>query len=69
VVLWVARLGSSSVVTPFELERAAESALLVEGEVRQVFVDAESSEKREMPPRVREGLERHLVEEPEQVTP
>jgi acyl-CoA thioester hydrolase len=64
VVLWVARLGDSSVVTPFALERASDGALLVAGEIRQVFVDGTSYEKRSMPARVREGLERHLVEEP-----
>jgi acyl-CoA thioester hydrolase len=67
VILWVARLGDSSVVTPFALERAADGALLVEGEVRQVFVDTSSYEKRAMPAPVREGLDRYLAEEPEQV--
>ncbi|HZC13449.1 MAG TPA: thioesterase family protein [Thermoleophilaceae bacterium] len=67
VILWVARLGGSSVVTPFALERAADGGLLVEGEVRQVFVDATSYEKRAMPVPVREGLERYLAEEPDQV--
>jgi acyl-CoA thioester hydrolase len=66
--LWVRTLGSSSVVTPFRLERVADAALLVEGELRHVFVEATSYEKRSIPARVREGLERHLVEEPEQVT-
>jgi acyl-CoA thioester hydrolase len=66
--LWVRKLGSSSAVTPFRLERAADGALLVEGELRQVFVDATSYEKRSMPGGVRQGLERHLAEEPEQVT-
>jgi acyl-CoA thioester hydrolase len=66
--LWVRKLGRSSIVTPFRLERAADGTLLVEGELRQVFVDAKSYEKREIPAPVREGLERHLAEEPEQVT-
>jgi acyl-CoA thioester hydrolase len=66
--LWVRKMGGSSALTPFRLERAADGALLVEGELRQVFVDATSYEKRSMPARLREGLERHLVEEHEQVT-
>jgi acyl-CoA thioester hydrolase len=67
VSLWVASLGGSSVVTPFALERTADAAPLVVGEVRQVFVDATSYEKRAMPVPVREGLERYLAEEPDQV--
>ena len=55
-------------VTPFTLERVAAGALLVEGELRQVFVDATTYEKHPMPARVREGLEQYRVEEPEQVT-
>lgn len=66
--LWVRKLGSSSAVMPFRLERAADGVLLVEGELRQVFVDAASYEKRSMPAPVRQGLERHLAEEHEQVT-
>jgi acyl-CoA thioester hydrolase len=65
VSLWVRRLGSSSVVTPFTLERAADGALLVEGELRQVFVDATTYEKHPMPTLVRGGLEQYRVEEPD----
>ena len=63
----VTRLGTTSVVIGFVLERAADSALLVEGELRQVFVDGSTYEKRDMPERIRAGLERYRVEEPEQV--
>jgi acyl-CoA thioester hydrolase len=66
--LWVRRFGSSSVFLRFALERPADGTLLVEGELRHVFVDANSYEKRPIPARVREGLERHRVEEPEQVS-
>jgi acyl-CoA thioester hydrolase len=68
VSVWVRNLGSTSVVTPFTLERAADGALLVQGELRQVFVDATSYLKRSMPALVREGLGRHRMKEPEQVT-
>ncbi len=65
VSMWVTRLGETSVVSGYTLER--NGVLLVEGELRQVFVDATTYEKREMPGRIREGLERYRVEEPEQV--
>jgi acyl-CoA thioester hydrolase len=67
VVMWVIRLGATSVVSGYALERAADGALLVEGELRQVFVDGTSYDKRPMPERLREGLDRYRLEEPEQV--
>jgi acyl-CoA thioesterase FadM len=65
--MWVTRLGTTSVVSGFALERAPDGALLVEGELRQVFVDGTKYEKRDIPERIREGLARYRVEEPEQV--
>lgn len=67
VLIRVTRLGTTSVVFGFALERAADGALLVEGELRQVFVDGSTYEKRDIPERIREGLEGYRVEEPEQV--
>ena len=67
VVMWVTRLGTSSVVSGYTLARAADGAVLVEGELRQVFVDGGTYEKSPMPDPVREGLDRYRVEEPEQV--
>ena len=67
VRMWVTRLGATSVVNGFAIERAADSSLLVEGELRQVFVDGSKYEKRDMPERIRDGLARYRVEEPEQV--
>jgi acyl-CoA thioester hydrolase len=67
VRMWVTRLGITSVVSGFALARAADGALLVEGELRQVFVDGTNYEKREIPEPTREGLARYWVEEPEQV--
>jgi acyl-CoA thioester hydrolase len=63
----VTRLGTTSVVHGFALERVADGALLVEGELRQVFVDGRNYEKREMPEGIRKGLGRYRAEEPEQV--
>jgi acyl-CoA thioester hydrolase len=68
VRMWVTRLGTTSVTIGFRLERAADAAPLVEGELRQVFVDGTSYGKREMPPAIRDGLERFRAEEPEQVS-
>ncbi len=67
VRIWVTGLGTTSVVNGFALERVADGALLVEGELRQVFVDGSKYEKRDMPERIRDGLARYRVEEPEQV--
>ena len=67
VCMWVTRLGTTSVAIGYRLERAADGALLVEGELRQVFVDGTTYVKRAMPEAVREGLLRYRVEEPEQV--
>jgi acyl-CoA thioester hydrolase len=65
--MWVTRLGTTSVVIGFAFERASDATLLVEGELRQVFVDGTTYAKREMPERIRDGLTRYRVEEPEQV--
>ena len=54
--MWVTRLGTTSVVIGFAIERVADRILLVEGELRQVFVDGTTFEKREMPERIREGI-------------
>jgi acyl-CoA thioester hydrolase len=65
--MWVTRVGSTSVVIGFACERAADRVVLVEGKLRQVFVDGSTYEKREIPERIREGVTRYQVEEPEQV--
>jgi acyl-CoA thioester hydrolase len=65
--MWVTRVGTTSVVIGFAVERVADAAVLVEGVLRQVFVDGTTYEKREMPERIREGVTRYQVEEPEQV--
>jgi acyl-CoA thioester hydrolase len=67
VRMWVTRVGGTSVVIGFAVERVADGAVLVEGELRQVFVDGTTYEKREMPGRIREGVTRYQLEEPEQV--
>jgi acyl-CoA thioester hydrolase len=58
LVASVLSIGNTSSVTAMRVERAADGATLVEGELRHVFVDVESHEKVELPEHVREGLTR-----------
>jgi len=60
----VTRLGSTSMTTAFGIERRADGAVLAEAELRHVFVDPQSFEKREMPAQVRSGLERFAAAAP-----
>jgi acyl-CoA thioester hydrolase len=62
LVWWVTRLGNTAMTTRIDVMRGNE--LLVEGEMRHVFVDAGSSEKRPIPPEIRAPLERYLEQEP-----
>lgn len=56
----VVRLGTTAMTTRLQISR--EEELLSEGELRHVFVAAGSSEKTEIPDRVRTALEPYLVE-------
>jgi acyl-CoA thioester hydrolase len=58
LVATVLRIGNTSSVTAMRVERAADGATLVEGELRHVFVDVASHEKVELPEHVRDGLTR-----------
>jgi acyl-CoA thioester hydrolase len=59
----VTRLGTTSMVTRIRVEDTRRSVLVVEGEMRHVFIDARSRRKIEIPAEIRHGLERHLAEE------
>lgn len=61
VIASIRHLGSTSVVTDMSIERVADGALLVEGDLRHVFVDPVSLAKREMPAPIRSRLERYLA--------
>jgi acyl-CoA thioester hydrolase len=61
VLLTVTRLGTTSMTTILSVERVGDAALLVEGELRHVFVDPETLKKREIPERVREALGRYAA--------
>jgi len=58
LVWWVTGLGNTAMTTRIDVERDGE--LLVEGEMRHVFVEAGTSEKREIPDAYREKLEAYL---------
>jgi acyl-CoA thioester hydrolase len=57
----ITRLGTTSMTTALAVERAADGALLVEGELRHVFVDPDTMRKHEIPSAVREALGRYAA--------
>jgi acyl-CoA thioester hydrolase len=61
VVAAITRLGTTSMTTGLAVERVDDGALLAEGELRHVFVDPDSFEKRDIPEGVRDGLGRFAV--------
>jgi acyl-CoA thioester hydrolase len=58
LVWWVTGLGNTAMTTRIDVQRDGE--LLVEGEMRHVFVEAGTNEKREIPDAYREKLEAYL---------
>jgi acyl-CoA thioester hydrolase len=58
--LRVARLGSTSMTTRIDVRRGGE--LLVEGELRHVFVEPATGAKKPMPDDVRRGLDPYAAE-------
>jgi acyl-CoA thioester hydrolase len=57
----ISRLGKTSMTMDLTAERVGDGAVLAEGELRHVFVDPQTFEKREMPEQVREQLSRFAV--------
>jgi len=57
----VTRLGTTSMNTRMSVRR--DSTVVVEGEMRHVFIDAATKGKIEIPAPIRRGLERHLAAE------
>lgn len=57
----VAHLGTTSLVTAMRVTRGAE--LLVEGEMRHVFVEVQTHQKTAIPTDVRAALERHATQQ------
>jgi acyl-CoA thioester hydrolase len=58
VVAAISRLGTTSMTTDLTIERVEDGAVLAEGELRHVFVDPDSFQKRDIPDDVRVGLSR-----------
>jgi len=59
LVAAVTRIGSTSSVTQLVAERVADRAVLAEADLRHVFIDTATLEKREIPDEVRAGMERY----------
>jgi acyl-CoA thioester hydrolase len=57
----ISRLGTTSMTMDLTAERVPDGLLLAEGELRHVFVDPETFQKREIPEQVREQLSRFAV--------
>jgi acyl-CoA thioester hydrolase len=60
ILVSILRLGSTSMTTRLTVQRDGET--ICEGELRHVFVDPQTLEKRAMPDEVRRGLERFTAE-------
>jgi acyl-CoA thioester hydrolase len=57
---WVTRLGKTAMSTRIDVVR--DGTALVEGQMRHVFVEAGTTDKRPIPREIREPLARYLVE-------
>jgi acyl-CoA thioester hydrolase len=55
----VTRIGTTSTVTHLTAERVADGAVLAEADLRHVFIDPCTLEKREIPDEMRAGMERY----------
>jgi acyl-CoA thioester hydrolase len=58
LVASIIRLGNTSSTTELRAERVADGVVLAEGELRHVFIDPETLEKRAIPDEVRAGMTR-----------
>jgi acyl-CoA thioester hydrolase len=61
LVAEVTRIGTTSTVTRLAAERVADGAVLAECELRHVFIDPETLEKKEIPAEVRSGMGRYAA--------
>jgi acyl-CoA thioester hydrolase len=59
LVAAVTRIGTTSTVTHLTAERVADGTVLAEADLRHVFIDPGSLEKREIPDEVRVGMGRY----------
>jgi acyl-CoA thioester hydrolase len=56
LVARVTRIGTTSSMTALTAERVSDGAVLAEGELRHVFIDPHTLEKKEIPEEVRAGM-------------
>jgi acyl-CoA thioester hydrolase len=63
--LRVARLGNTALVT--HTDASVDGRLVIEGEMRHVFIDPATKAKRPMPEEIRAGLEPYVAADPEPV--
>jgi acyl-CoA thioester hydrolase len=56
LVARVTRIGTTSSVTALTAERVSDGAVLAEADLRHVFIDPETLEKKEIPEEVRAGM-------------
>jgi acyl-CoA thioester hydrolase len=61
LVAAVTRIGTTSTVTRLSAERVEDGVVLVEGDLRHVFITLDTLEKREIPDEVRAGMARYAA--------
>jgi len=61
LVARVTRIGTTSSVTALAAERVSDGAVLAEADLRHVFIDPETLEKKEIPEEVRAGMARYAA--------
>jgi acyl-CoA thioester hydrolase len=59
LVARVTRIGTTSSMTALTAERVSDGAVLAEADLRHVFIDPRTSEKKEIPDEVRAGMGRY----------
>jgi acyl-CoA thioester hydrolase len=61
LVARVTRIGTTSSVTALAAERVSDGVVLAEADLRHVFIDPETLEKKEIPEEVRAGMARYAA--------
>jgi acyl-CoA thioester hydrolase len=61
LVATVTRIGTTSSMTSVRAERAADGVVLAECDLRHVFIDPETLEKKEIPEEVRAGMAKYAA--------
>ncbi len=61
LVARITRIGTTSSVTALAAERVSDGVVLAEADLRHVFIDPETLEKKEIPEEVRAGMARYAA--------